>query len=562
MQIIPSVIPNVIKLSAGRLARRFERQCRRPREVQERLLADILEHNAETAYGQRYGFDRIRSLDDYRRAVPVVDYDALEPYIERMVRGEKLQLTADDPVFFATTSGTTGRPKFIPVTREARRAKAAMGRLWLYHLVRDHPDVFDGGVLSVVSPEEEGRTPAGIPYGSESGHLYRNIPALVRRRYAVPYDIFTIHDYESKYYTILRLCLSEDITMIATANSSTVLLLGQKMVEYQERLLQDLHEGTLDAGLEVPPEIREMLHGRLAPEPERARELAQRLERNGGRLTPALCWPNLRMIGCWKGGSAGLYLQQFPEYFPPDVPIRDWGYLASEVRGSVPLSDEGAGGVLAIGVNVFEFVREAEIDREDRTFLAVEELAAGERYFVFLTTASGLYRYDINDVVEVVGFYERTPVIQFVQKGHGVVSLTGEKLYEAQVVEAVQKAREAMSIEFQFIAASVQWDRQPRYIFLAEFGEKPPHDTLVKLGAAIEKHLRAINHEYKGKRESLRLGHPILKVVAPGEEDRYRRAKIEEGRRDSQFKLIRLNGDFEFQKEFKVVEEVPVSRTG
>jgi hypothetical protein len=119
--------------------------------------------------------------------------------------------------------------------------------------------------------------------------------------------------------------------------------------------------------------------------------------------------------------------------FPQGSPVRDFGYYATELRGSVPLSDQGDAGTIAIGTNVVEFHPAAE-DRapQGHELLRVEQLEVGQRYFVYVTNTSGLYRYEMNDIVEVTGHNHQTPLIRFIQKGKGVVSFTGGKLYEAR----------------------------------------------------------------------------------------------------------------------------------
>src|SRR5262249_31538654 len=147
---------------------------------QARLFA-ILSANAGTEYGRGHGFSRITSISDFQRAVPINDYETLKPLIERMAAGEKNILTAEEPLMFATTSGTTGSRKLIPVTRsymkQFRRASVASG----FNLLQNFPGVTKGVTLSVVSPAEEGRTEGGIPYGAISGRLFKEEPALIKR---------------------------------------------------------------------------------------------------------------------------------------------------------------------------------------------------------------------------------------------------------------------------------------------------------------------------------------------------------------------------------------------
>jgi hypothetical protein len=113
-----------------------------------------------------------------------------------------------------------------------------------------------------------------------------------------------------------------------------------------------------------------------------------------------------------------------------------------------------------------------------------EQLAVGRRYFVYVTNASGLYRYEMNDIVEVAGHYGNTPLIRFVQKGKGVVSFTGEKLYEVQVIAAVDKALATLRGPHLFIAA------------------------VAELVDGVDAGLGEENDEYLTKRKSLRYGPP------------------------------------------------------
>jgi hypothetical protein len=267
-----------------------------------------------------------------------------------------------------------------------------------------------------------------------------------------------------------------------------------------------------------------------------------------------LAWPELAAIGCWKGGTVGAYLAKFDTLFPQGPPVRDMGYYATELRGSVPLSDQGDAGVIAVGTNVLEF-HPADDDRapEGRELLRVEQLQVGKRYFVYVTNASGLYRYDMNDIVEVAGHYGQTPMIRFIQKGKGVVSFTGEKLYEVQVIAAVDQALASLRGRHHFIAAVAELveGTTPRLVFLMEFDDPVAEHDGSALVDRLDAALGDQNDEYQTKRKSLRYGPPIIRVVRSGEYDRYRRHMVETGQRaDGQFKILRLTSDASFAAEF------------
>ena len=539
-------------VKAPRSLRHFNALCRAPVQAQERLLRQILDTNADTEFGRHHGFGAITSFRQFQEQVPISAYEDLEPYITAEMNGRPNQLTKDPPVLFTTTSGTTGKRKYIPMTHEGKRAKSHLTWLWFCGLYRDHPGIVGGRILSVVSPEVESHAPSGVPIGAESGHGYRTLPGPVKSMYTAPYPVFAVEDYEAKYYTLLRLAAGQDISCIATVNPSTVLLLGDRLAQHTESIIRDVRDGSLSSEFSVPQDLRDSL--RLRPDPERAKHLEQATVSGDGVLRPGLAWPELAAIGCWKGGTVGAYLAKFDDLFPQGPPVRDFGYYATELRGSVPLSDQGDAGVIAVGTNVLEF-HPADDDRapEGRELLRVEQLQVGKRYFVYVTNASGLYRYDMNDIVEVAGHYGQTPLIRFIQKGKGVVSFTGEKLYEVQVLAAVEAALTALRSRYHFIAAVAELveGTTPRLVFLMEFDDPvADHD-----GSALVDRLDAAlgdqNEEYQTKRKSLRYGPPIIRVVRSGEFDQYRRRMVETGQRaDGQFKVLRLTSDTAFAAEF------------
>jgi hypothetical protein len=160
----------------------------------------------------------------------------------------------------------------------------------------------------------------------------------------------------------------------------------------------------------------------------------------------------------------------------------------------------------------------------------------------------------MNDIVEVAGHYGRTPLIRFIQKGKGVVSFTGEKLYETQVIAAVDQAFAALRGRYNFIAAVAELvdGTSPRLVFLTEFDDPVTDPDGSALVDQVDAALGEQNSEYQTKRRSLRYGAPVIRVVRPGEFDRYRRRMVEQGHRtDGQFKVLRLTSDASFAAEFE-----------
>ncbi len=542
-----------LKLLAPK-AKAFERATKNPLNAQKNLLLTFLKRNKKSEYGKKHNFSKIRSIKDYQATVLPSDYEKHRPLIDRMAKGEDNILTSDKAVFFGVTSGTTGKPKFIPVTAYSRAKKKEVMDLWVYHIACGHPDIFRGKILTIVSPEIERCVPSGLPCGSESGHGYKNLPPALKGLYSLPYRVFEINDYDAKYYCILRISMEHDIRTVATLNPSTIVLLCQKIEKMAGDIIIDIENGTLNKKWNIAPDIRKEIEKALRPNPKRANELKMLLKKNG-RLLPKDFWPNMQLIECWKAGTVGLYLAEFGKYFG-NVPVRDFGYLSSEARSSIPITDTGAGGILAIKANFYEFIPKEDIGKTEKRFLLCNELEIGREYFIVITTPGGLYRYNIDDLIRVDGFFNKTPLIEFVQKGLNVTSITGEKLYESQVVEAVKRASDAHKLFIGCFAASIQWGRTPCYEFLIEFTENPPLDKKKCLLESIDKELCCINVEYQTKRKSQRLKHPVLKVVCNGGFEKLRTKKVKEGAHDGQFKITQLTNEVDFHKHFDIQEEI------
>ena len=317
--------------------------------------------------------------------------------------------------------------------------------------------------------------------------------------------------------------------------------------EHAEELLKDLADGTLKQELEIEPELRAAIEAGLKADLEKARHLRKARQLRSGKLLPADYWPRLGLIGCWKGGTVGNYIKKFPSWFDPGgqrpVPVRDWGYLSSEARGSIPLSDHGSAGVLTVNANVFEFVAAENLeDSPDDagcwTFAGIDELEEGREYYVFLTTTGGLYRYDINDVIQVVGRYNATPTIVFKRKGRGMTNITGEKLSVNHILSAFEKASSNLGVSIEHFKAEADVENA-RYVFKVKSAELA-ESQYGRLLQQLERQLCSLNIEYEAKRKSLRLQDPVLHVMRRGWYERQKKALVADGKRLFQAKTILL----------------------
>lgn len=520
---------------------RFEEACRDPAAAQRRVLRRLLAASAGTAFARDHGLTADLDPAGFARAVPIRDYEGHRPWIARQLAGEPDVLTRRPAAMYTTTSGTTGAPKLLPVPAAWREEMAALMRLWMKRALADHPRAFARRTLSIVSPAVEDRTPLGVPIGAMSGVTYQRIPWLVRRSYALPYAVALVKDHEARYLLTMRLALATSVSSVATPNATTLVRLAQVGYEHTAAILKAIHDGVpglpaapefVTAGGHDPRLLWEELRTAVRPDPERARALGKLAERHGG-LRPRDCWPDLGLVACWLGGSAGHHAGRLPEWYGPATPIRDLGLIASEGRMSVPLADGTPGGALAVHMSYFEFVAEDDIDRPDPPIRLAHELEAGRRYYLVFTSGNGLHRYDMNDVVEVLGFHHRAPLVAFVRKGRDMASITGEKIHLNQVQAAIKAAEgEAGLAVWQFqLIPDVE---ACAYDLLIETTDH--REALAAFGAAFDRALGVLNEEYRAKRASGRLAAPRLHAMAPGWSERASRAAFAAGKRDFQFK--------------------------
>jgi hypothetical protein len=531
--------------------REFLEATRQPRLVQSHTLMNYVRRCRDTVYGREHGFMHFHAPGDFRANVPLNTYEDLRPYIDREAGGETGVLldSRDDLLMFAKTSGTTGQPKLIPVTASSQSEYRAASRLWNIFSLRDHPGILDGKILPIASPAHDGRTSAGIPIGSISGLVSGRQRVLIRRLYAVPQEIAAIEQGEARYYALMRIAVTADVSFLSAANPSTLILVAQLTDQRKEDLIRDVHDGTLAVDCHVPIGVKRAVRGHLRPNPKKARELESIAHRRG-RLLPMDYWPHLALIGCWKGGPLHLYLRALPEFYG-NVPVRDLGLLASEGRMSLPVSDEGAAGILNIRSGFYEFLP-GEDDRptQHSATLLAYELETGREYRLILTTAAGLYRYQMNDVVRVEDFAGSTPVISFVNKGQHIASVTGEKVSEYQAVAAFQQALSGR-VPPQFFLCPA-WDTIPYYTVVMQETDVLAIDGWPVCLDRIDALLCRLNIEYASKRESCRIGPMRLTVVADGSLDAANSLQAHTG----QYKAVYLKTEIDYHRRFPQVRQV------
>ncbi len=535
-------------------ARRYQQiveGAKSPQDVQLALLRRIMAENADTEFGRKHGFSQVADAAAYRQATPVQTYEDLRPLIERQELTGEPCLTVERPVYYHRTSGTVGAAKNIPVTASGLRRMKRDQQLAAYVWSRDSA-ILQGKGFAISGQAIEGHMDGGTPFGSASGLLYQGQSRLVRSRYVLSPEVADIEDYESRYLATVIYGLAEpNVTGIATANPSTFLRLLSVADKHADIVLKAIATGRVPDADSLPAAVGQGLKAN----PRRAAYLAHCLEA-AGRFTYIDIWPPLKGVVTWTGGSCGTALGGLSGLLPADIPIIELGYLASEFRGTLNIDARNNVCLPTLFQTYFEFAERNAWEAGGSEFLGLHELEQGGEYYVFVTTPDGLYRYDMNDIVRVSGMVHQTPTLDFVQKGKGTTSITGEKLTESQALDAVPAILSNRNVYQRFFIVIADEDAAGYTLFVeADDREAANRGDGSAIAVEVDSRLCELNVEYEAKRKSGRLSPLEVRWLRRGTGDHYRAICVESGQRDTQFKYLHLQYARECRLDFTTLSE-------
>ena len=520
-----------------------------PEQASARTLRRILRLSANTVYGREHHFASIckaRKPEQlfrlYEKSVQPAEFEAFRPYVERHKKGERNVLIPGKPLMYATTSGTTSQPKWIPIsTTYMKEVYSSMSHIWLDNFARLRPKFLSGGLVVSVAKVVEGYAEDGTIFGSVSGVTARELPGFIRERFVTPSEVYDIKDYSARYYTMMRLAIAHSVTYIVAPNPSTIMELVHNAEEYFEDYIEDIEKGTLSSKFDIPEKIRAALAPKLKADPQRA-DFLRKIKAEHPVPQIKHWWPELQFLSSWKCGNTAIAAAKVSEQLPECCCYQELGFFASECRFGLVL-DQGIDTTLFPHYHFYEFVEESELDKPDPRFYRLHELEQGKRYCIFVTTLSGLFRYNMNDLVEVGGWYHKTPKIHMVQKVNGIVSITGEKLYEKQFIEAVHMAEKETGWKVNFFIGFAN-PEDSLYDFYYEFENRTVRKAKArKFTEIVDARLKEMNIEYESKRASNRLKMPETFVLKKNAYDLFKKRSLQEGARDGQFKLVMLLQD-------------------
>ena len=547
----------ILSLGDREALARWEAMCSDCRGTQESVLAGILSAAAGSAYGREHGFPGIRTVDDFRRAVPVSEYADLSPYIDRMADGERDVLFDGPTEYFISTSGTTGKAKLIPEGEAARTAKGAVNKVRNAYMARDLLRALAGsgtamGMLaskgldpatatpadfaaafhyySVTSAIPDRRTAGGIGVGFASGKTFESSP--LARGLAYPAELMGLADGEATMYlTMLFALMHDDVMVVVSNNAARLYARIVYAMDHAEEIIRDMRDGTIRGDLNLSEGERAAAEARMSPHPERAAELQAILDSGRGNFVPRTYWPGLVSARFWLSGSVGVNVAKVRPLLPEGTVYYDIGYGASEAKISVPHRPECGSGTLATMSAFCEF-----LPADGGEPLTADMLEEGGEYELVVTTYGGLYRYRMHDIVRVTGFTGDTPDIEFVSKTRDVLNIAQEKLPAPGVLDMVVSTGASLGV----VARQVQIHGNVAAQRYDVYVEPEPGHGPVDTGAwadALDSGLRRAYELYDRNRGLGSIGRPAVHLMRAGWQDSLYAEREARGAPRSQVKL-------------------------
>ncbi len=425
----------------------WSRMCRDCRGTQERVLLGILANASDSRIGKANGFSEIRSIEEYRERMGISDYHDIEDMVNEIAStGAEDVLYNGATLFLTSTSGTTGKNKMIPESDHGQKAKNAVvttrmvlsAKALMEHIALNEMPLIDmrdpsGSPLRIfllASAMPSTTTPGGIEVGFASGRTMDSIGSKFDM--AFPPMIIGLEDKEAAMYLSMLFALRyDDVRIIAGNNAARMIARITMAQERADQLIHDMRTGTIDQTLNIAAEERSVLESKMVADPKRADELQAIFDRGVDEFIPRNYWPGLLAAEFWLTGSVGVNVERMKPLLG-NIAYFDVGYGASEGKINVP-SEIGAGyGTLATFAAFYEFI---PVGTDD--ILTADQLVDGGEYELLLTTYSGLYRYNLQDIVKVRGFTGDTPNIEFLTKSREILNVSQEKVPAPALLETI-----------------------------------------------------------------------------------------------------------------------------
>ncbi len=520
-------------------------------KVQQKVLKDILKLQKNTEYGKKYNFGAIESVAEFQTIHPLTNYEHYRSLVEDIANtGNFTQLVAQPISWFNQTSATTGKAKLIPVTKSLiKLANKFMQASFGMMQSENFPNTTNGRALRFSNAEELKLTPSGIPRGAASSTgmrkswLTQKIMTLICTS---PYSVFLISDYRTAYYCHWLFGLQEEDLGFITGNFASNLLGGLEILEKMwPQLVNDIEYGRIDESLELDASIRKELQKNLKPNPDRALTLRAKFEKGMKGIIPRI-WPRLSHIQAITTGSMQIYNERL-QFYAGDTLIYSAAYAASEGFVGLNLDPQREIPAYSIAPDMafFEFIPFSEVSAARPTTVDLTSLAVGESYELVMTTVAGLYRYRMGDVVKCVGYYNHSPIVEYLYRQGSLLNIAGEKVSENTVLTAVTEAVKVLGDRCTLVDYTARielTEKLARYVVYVEVSSTfatPP--DLDRCQNKFEQILCQENESFNRKlRQQNKIDSPEFKLVEKNTFKILKEKLISHGTSFSQFKMPRL----------------------
>jgi hypothetical protein len=391
-------------------------------EIQFRTLQELIHKGKNTAFGKVHHFNKIHDYQDYKESVPVRKYEAISPWIERMIKGELNVLWPGKPNYLSKTSGTTSGAKYIPNTPALLKAQIAGARdaLLFYIRATGNSRFLDGSMMFLSGSPELDINPAGIPVGRLSGIVNHFIPSYLKRNQVPSWSVNCINDWESKIQGIVTETVQKDLRLISG----------------------------------IPPWVQNFLE----------------MVKQSGK-SPHELWPHLQLL-VHGGVDFKPYAPLLRDLLPQSVDFWET-YPASEsfIAAQDSLHHEGLRLLSSYGT-FYEFIPMSEYGSENASRLSLQEVQTGVQYALILTNPAGLWAYDIGDTIR---FSNLNPYrIVVTGRTAQFISAFGEHVIVEEINQAMEEAsRTTGALVTEFIVMPEITPSMSRHHWYVEFGKAP-----------------------------------------------------------------------------------------
>jgi len=362
---------------------------------QQSIFNQLIKTGSKTEFGKEHRFNTIKTHDDFVKQVPVRDYEAFKPYIEKIKEGKHNVLWKGVPIYFAKTSGTTSGVKYIPITKDSipNHINTARNALLCYMAETGNTKFADGKLIFLSGSPELERV-GGIPTGRLSGIVNHHVPKYLRANQLPSYETNCIEDWEEKLDRIVAETIQQDMTLISGI-PPWMQMYFDKLIERSGKKIGELF-----------PNFSVMVQGGVNYEPYKAK-LTESIGRNIDTI----------------------------ELFP-----------ASEGFFAFQDSQKEPGMLLNTNSGIFyEFIPVAEIGNENPSRLMLKDVQVGENYALIISSNAGLWAYNIGDTVKFVS----TDPYRLVVSGRTkhFISAFGEHVIVEEVEAAILSAAKEESVK-------------------------------------------------------------------------------------------------------------------